>query len=112
MKRDEENNLIATTQTDGEAIPHGSFINNLTCAEIAIIIAWMKVYWCEEQISNADSFEDTYTDANIKTYSRANALDKATSLMKTYREYAKELESNYSRVDDYKSTLGDINADE
>ena len=73
----------------------------------------MKVYWCENQISNADNFEDMYTDVNIKTYSRANAVDKNTKLMAEYREYARELENRYSRVNgDRKPSFGDINEDE
>ena len=73
----------------------------------------MKVYWCENQISNADNFEDMYTDVNIKTYSRANAVDKNMKLMAEYREYARELENRYSRVnDERKPSFGDINEDE
>ena len=96
-----------------DAILHGYFINELTYAEIEVLIAWMKVYWCENQISNADNFEDMYTDVNIKTYSRANAVDKNMKLMAEYREYARELENRYSRVnDERKPSFGDINEDE
>jgi len=95
-----------------EAIPHGFFVNNLSYAEIEILIAWMKVYWCENQISNADNFDEIYTDANIKTYSRANAVDKNMKLMAEYREYARELENRYSRVNDEKKpSMGDINTE-
>lgn len=104
----------ALQKVDGDsnenAIPHAYFNEELTYAEIEIIIAWMKVYWCEEQISNADNFEEVYTDANIKTYSRANAVDKNMKLMAQFREYAKDLENRYSRVNALrKPTLGDIN---
>lgn len=96
-----------------DAILHGYFVNDLTYAEIEVLIAWMKVYWCENQISNADNFEDMYTDANIKTYSRANAVDKNMKLMAEYREYARELENRYSRVNgERKPSFGDINEDE
>ena len=72
----------------------------------------MKVYWCENQISNADNFDEIYTDANIKTYSRANAVDKNMKLMAEYREYARELENRYSRVNTVKKpAMGDINED-
>lgn len=95
-----------------EAIQHGYFVNDLTYAEIEILIAWMKVYWCENQISNADNFDEIYTDANIKTYSRANAVDKNMKLMAEYREYARELENRYSRVNTVKKpAMGDINED-
>lgn len=96
-------------ETDG-AIPHGYFINELTYAELEVILAWMKVYWCEALISNADNFEDKYTDINIKTYSPANALDKQTKLLDTYRSYARELENRYSRVTvDRRPAVGNIN---
>ena len=73
----------------------------------------MKVYWCEYQLSNADNFEDIYTDANIKTYSRANLVDKNLKLLKEYREYARDLENSYSRVTSArKPSLGDVNSDE
>ena len=96
-----------------DAVQHAYFVKDLTYAEIEILIAWMKVYWCENQISNADNFEDIYTDANIKTYSRANAVDKNMKLMAEYRSYAQELETRYSRVNNSKKpTMGDINVDE
>ena len=111
IEEDTEGNLITST-TEG-AIPHGRFINNLSYAEIEIIIAWMKVYWCENQISNSDNFDEMYTDVNIKVYSRANALDKNMKLMAEYRKYARDLENRYSRVtSEQKSSLGDINSDE
>lgn len=107
-KRNNEGELIETT--DSDAIPHGRFLNELNYAEIEILIAWMKVYWCETLISNADNFEDIYTDANIKTYSRANAVDKNMKLMAEYRKYARELENRYSRINkDGKPAIGDIN---
>jgi len=96
-----------------EAILHGYFLNDLTYAEIEILIAWMKVYWCENQISNADNFDEIYTDINIKTYSRANAVDKNMKLMAEYRDYARELENRYSRVnEERKPSMGDINSED
>lgn len=96
-----------------EAILHGYFVKDLNYAEIEILIAWMKVYWCENQISNADNFDEIYTDVNIKTYSRANAVDKNMKLMAEYREYARELENRYSRVNETrKPSMGDINSED
>nr|DAG15751.1 MAG TPA: hypothetical protein [Caudoviricetes sp.] len=70
----------------------------------------MKVYWVEQLLSNADNFEDIYTDSNIKTYSRANAVDKNTKLMDQYRTYARDLETRYSRVNTSRgASIGDIN---
>lgn len=91
-------------------IPHAYFNNEIGYDELEVIIAWMKVYWCELQLSNADNFEDTYTDANIKGYSRANAVDKNIKLLETYRSYARQLETTYSRVTAARTpSLGDIN---
>ena len=73
----------------------------------------MKYYWCEQLISNADNFEDIYTDANIKTYSRANAVAQNFTLMQYYRTTAQELETRYSRVNAAKRpSMGDINTNE
>jgi len=111
--RDANNELEEVNLEDcPDAIMHGYFVNDLTYAEIEVLIAWMKVYWCENQLSNADNFDDMYTDANIKTYSRANAVDKNMKLMAEYRSYAQELETRYSRVNDSKKpSMGDINED-
>ncbi len=112
--RDKDNNIEEVDPKEyPDAIQHGYFINDLTYAEIEIIIAWMKVYWAEMQISNADNFEELYTDVNIKSYSRANAVEKNTKLMAEYRAYARELENRYSRVNASRgSSIGDINEDE
>lgn len=105
--------LVETSEENENAIPHAYFNTELTYAEIEVILAWMKYYWCEEQISNADNFEDIYTDANIKTYSRANAVAQNLKLMETYRKNAQELETRYSRVNSFKKpSLGDINSND
>lgn len=103
--------LIETTSDNENAIPHGQFINDLTYAELEVILAWMKVYWCEQLLSNADNFEDIYTDSNIKTYSRANMVQQNVKLLDTYRKYARDLENRYSRTVNYQPTMGDINGD-
>lgn len=106
----EDGSLSRVESTTEGAVPHGEFVQDLTYAEIEVLIAWMKVYWCENQISNADNFDDMYTDANIKTFSRANAVDKNMKLMAEYRSYARDLENRYSRINsNRKPSLGDIN---
>ncbi len=109
--RTEDGNLIKIDpEFQKSGIPHGVFLNDLTYAEIEVILAWMKVYWCENLLSNADNFDNLYTDANIKTFSRANLVDKNTTLLKTYKANAKELEMNYGRVNHgRRPSLGDIN---
>ena len=108
-----DDQLEEVDENNENAIPHAYFTHKLTSAEIDVLVAWMKVYWCENQISNADNFEELYTDANIKTFSRANAVDKNLKLLETYRKYAREMESTYSRVTSTrKASLGEINSDE
>lgn len=93
-----------------ELIPHAYFVNEVSYNEIEVILAWMKVYWTEMLISNADNFDEIYTDVNIKTYSRANAVDKNNKLMQQFREQAKDIENRYSRVNSAgRPSLGDIN---
>ena len=95
-----------------DSIPHGAFKNDLTYAEIEVLIAWMKVYWYENMLSNSDNYEDLYTDANIKTFSRANLIDKNTNVLKDARKTAERMESRYSRVNSLsKPSLGDVNND-
>ena len=114
--RNEDGVFVEVNEDDEDfdkSIPHAYFLNKLTYSEIEVILAWMKVYWCEYQLSNADNFEDIYTDVNIKTYSRANLVDKNLKLLKEYREYARDLENWYSRVNSTrKPSLGDVNSDE
>ena len=110
-KTDENGNLIEVTSDDEDRVPHASFINDsVSNAEVSVIVAWMKVYWCEKLMSNADNYEDIYTDSNIKTFSKANVIDKWIKHYSTYRADARELESHYSRVSIAKTpAVGDIN---
>ena len=107
----ETGNSVSTTNDDDDAIPHAYFNDdNVGYAEVSIIVAWMKVYWCERLMSNSNNYEDIYTDSNIKTFSKANILDKWIKQYSTYRTDARELESHYSRVStEKKPAVGDIN---
>lgn len=108
--READGTLVEVEEEESGAIPHAYFNNELSYDEIEVIIAWMKVYWCEELISNADNFTEIYTDAQIKTYSRANMVDKALKMLETFRNNARSIESSYSRVSAERTpTIGDIN---
>ena len=109
-KRSNDNTLIEVDEDDPDAIPHGFFQNDITYAEVEVLLAWMKVYWYENLLSNADNFEDLYTDVNIKTFSRANLIDKNTNVLKDVRKAAEKAETRYSRVNRFKKpSLGDVN---
>lgn len=108
--------LVLANEDDkdsGKAIPHGYFLNELTYSEVNIIITWMRVFWYENLLANADNVSDIYTDANIKAFSKGNSLDKNIKLMETYRANARNLETAYSRVSATRTpTIGNINSDE
>ena len=54
-------NLKAEVEEDDEnfenAIPHGRFLQPIGYEEIEVILAWMKVFWCEHLLSNSDNFD-------------------------------------------------------
>lgn len=85
------------------------FINDLTDKETAIILAWMKAYWAEYMISNADNYNNLYFDSNINAFSPGNLLHNYKESWQTYVAQAKQLESEYYRGDsENKPTLGNI----
>lgn len=111
--RQDDNTLEEVDENNyPEAIPHGVFVSDISYAEVEVLIAWMKVYWYENMLSNSDNYEDLYTDANIKTFSRANLIDKNTNVLKDARKTAEKMESRYSRVNSLRRpSLGDVNND-
>ena len=111
--REEDNTLEEVDLEDyPDAIPHACFKEKIGYAEVEVLISWMKVYWHENLLSNADNYEDLYTDSNIKTFSRANQIDKNTNVLKDARKAAEKAESRYSRVNSLRRpSLGDVNND-
>lgn len=111
-KEYEPETLELSTSNDADAVPHAVFEKVLTDKEVEVILAWMKVYWIENLLSNADDFENTYTDSNIKTFSRANLVQQNTQRYKEFLAQAHEIETRYSRVNaDCRATIGDINGE-
>ena len=89
----------------------GAIVIILLYEMIGIFAAYKKQPELSEETKQRLHPEDIYTDANIKTYSRANAVDKNIKLMAEYREYARELENRYSRVNsEQRPSIGDINS--
>lgn len=110
-EKTENGETVETTADDVDAIPHAYFTSDeVGYAEVSVIVAWMKVYWCEKLMSNSNNYEDVYTDSNIKTFSKANVIDKWIKQYSTYRNDARELEIHYSRVNTaQRPAVGDIN---
>ena len=88
------------------------FVNAVTQKEINVIIAWMKVYWLEYQLSKERNYENIYTDKDVKSFSPGNALNAITNAYETYTLAARKEEESYYRVTtDGKPAVGKINVD-
>jgi len=78
--------------------------------EFNVILARMKQYWIEFQISQERMFANSYYDRDIRLHSPGNTLDKLIKMLVTFREMADRAEFNYGRVSEEGTpALGDIN---
>ena len=83
---------------------------NISQKEFNVILARMKQYWIEFQISQERMFANAYYDRDIRLHSPGNTLDKLIKMLVTFREMADRAEFNYGRVSDIGDpTLGEIN---
>lgn len=105
---DAKGNIV--TKMDNWVVQKWYFVNEVGEKEISVLVGWMKAMWMGDLNSNSDNFSELYTDPNIKTYSRANAIDKNIKLYQTFIREARNLEHDYSRVSkDGKPALGEVN---
>lgn len=82
----------------------------ITQKEYNVILAFMKRYWVEFQISQERLFKNAYYDKDIRLHSPGNTLDKLDKLLKTFIGIALKAERDYSRVNPIgQSTWGDVN---
>lgn len=79
--------------------------------ELYIIVAWMKFYWCDFMVSNADNYQNIYFDNNISAFSPGNVLHNYLSAKQKYYDEAHNLESMYYRMGDKPSIGGTIDDD-
>jgi hypothetical protein len=86
------------------------FVNDIGYKEIEVLLAWMKVYWLEYQLSKERNYENLYADKDVKAFSSGNlisAIEKAYSTMVTT---ARKTEEDYGRVRvNGTPAIGDIN---
>ena len=84
--------------------------NEVGQREFNVILARMKQYWVEFQISQERMFANAYYDRDIRLHSPGNTLDKLIKMLVTFREMADRAEFNYGRVSEEGTpSLGDIN---
>ena len=92
--------------------PYGYyFLNeNIGQREFNVILARMKQYWVEFQISQERLFSNMYYDKDVRLHSPGNTIDKLIKMFTTFRDAADKAEYNYGRVSDTRTpTIGDIN---
>lgn len=91
--------------------PYGYyFLNELTQKEHNVILARMKQYWVEFQISQERLFANAYFDKDVRLHSPGNMIDKLIKMFVTFKNAADFAEYNYGRVSKKGDpTIGDIN---
>lgn len=86
------------------------FQDNVTQRELSVLLAWMKVYWVEFQISKEELLQVQYYDDNLRTFSTANLLAQLNRMYENFVNAAEKIEYDYSRIaSDGKPRIGDIN---
>jgi len=80
--------------------------------EFNVIVARMKQYWIEYQISQERLFQNVYYDKEIRLHSPGNTIDKLIKMLKTFEQLADSAEYNYGRVTLVgEAAMGEINDD-
>lgn len=78
--------------------------------EFSVILARMKQYWVEFQISQERLFANAYYDRDIRLHSPGNTMDKLIKMFTTFRNMADREEFNYGRVSSEGTPkIGEIN---
>ena len=84
--------------------------NDVSQKEYNVIVARMKQYWVEFQLSQERLFYNAYYDKDIRLHSPGNTIHNLDKLFKTFKGLADKAEYNYYRVNAYgRPTWGDIN---
>lgn len=91
---------------------NGSFVNDVTMAEIEVILSWMKVIWLEYQLSKERNYENLYADKDVKAFSSGNLISNIEKTLRCFVDLARKKEEFYYRSNNGTPTIGDVNADE
>lgn len=94
----------------GESYGYYFISNDVGQKEFNVILARMKQYWVEFQISQERLFANAYYDKDIRLHSPGNTIDKLIKMFTTFKNTADIVEFNYGRVSIERTpALGDIN---
>lgn len=93
-----------------EAYGYYFISNEVTQSELSVILARMKQYWIEFQISKERMFDNAYYDKDVRLHSPGNTIDKLIKMFTTFKDAADCAEYNYGRVSAGRlPAIGDIN---
>ena len=87
----------------GQAFGYYFISNEVGQKEFNVILARMKYYWIEYQISQERLFSNIYYDRDIRLHSPGNTIDKLIKMSTTFKNRADKAEFDYGRV----SVIGD-----
>lgn len=99
------------TTMDEEGIPLGYYFEeDPSMLELNVILAWMKVYWLEYQLSKERNYENVYADKNVTAFSSGNLISSMEKAYNALRTEARKCEEDYGRINkNGKPAIGDIN---
>ena len=88
------------------------FTENVGYRELEVILAWMKVYWLEYQLSKERNYENLYADKDVKAFSSGNLITAIEKAYNTMTSVARKVEEDYGRVGaNGKPAIGDVNVE-
>lgn len=98
-------------ELDAEGMVKGYyFVEEPRMLEMNVILAWMKVYWLEFQLSKERNYENVYADKNVTAFSSGNLISSMEKAYSTLRDEARKCEEDYGRISlDGKPAIGNIN---
>ena len=86
------------------------FLSDVGYREMEVLLAWMKVYWLEYQLSKERNYENLYADKDVKAFSSGNLISAIEKAYTTMTATARKVEEDYGRVrTDGKPAIGDVN---
>ena len=100
---------LAYEITDGGV---GAFVENVTMAEVEVLVCWMKVLWLELQLSKERNYENLYADKDVKAFSSGNLIASIVKALDTFTAQARKTEEFYYRSNNGVPTIGDVNTNE
>lgn len=77
-----------------------AFKEEISQKEVNVLLAYMKMYWLQQQIDSEERFENLYYDKDVKTFSRGNMMKALKARYEVAIDEAERAEYNYSRMRD------------